>query len=563
MDFKAIFSQLQNLITKLNRKQQIVILVTVIIIVAFLSYLLVSSLGSKTNETNDGYGILFSAESPNDAGSAVTYLKQQNIPYKMVNENTIAVPQNQVFALRNELASQGIIKGRVDYSIFDDNSFGQTSEELKIKQLRARRGQLEKTLMALAPIKDARVEIAEPKDDVFVSKQEVSRASVALTLHENMGLTPKQIFGIKNLVANSFNGLTPDNVFIVDQNGSPLGTQSQEDIENEQAFKNQQYKNRAEQDMADKIRHSLGKLVGGSDRMTVSVTMEYDFGKQESVETIHSKESAVASETGEEILREGRAEKDPGGVPGVINNISETPDLDSKNKEKYQKSAFVKNYLPDKKETTTKLQTPQLKRMSVAVIVDGNYAEELDEKTGLITMKYSPRSPEELEGIRKIVEAASGYQPDRQDVVNIMAGQLNAIGAGVPPLSNFEKVAKAVEKYLGPFMPLLRYVLVVIVLFFFYKKVIAPFAERMLEVHDDEETDQQPLFDFDDDDDTLNRANEMRKKVEEQLGIGSGFNEDAVKYDVLLEKIKEAIKTKPDEVAGLFQALIRDEIEMK
>ena len=188
MDFKAIFTQLQNLITKLNRKQQIVILITVVVIVAFLSYLLVSSLGSKKNDSIDGFGVLFSAENPSDAGSAIAYLKQQNIPYKMLNENTIAVPQEQVFTLRNELSAQGIIKGRVDYDIFNESSFGQTSEELEVKKLRARKGQLEKTLMALAPIQDARVEIAEPKDDVFVTSKAIPRASVTLILKENMGL---------------------------------------------------------------------------------------------------------------------------------------------------------------------------------------------------------------------------------------------------------------------------------------------------------------------------------------------------------------------------------------
>ena len=83
MDFKAIFTQLQNLITKLNRKQQIVILITVVVIVAFLSYLLVSSLGSKKNDSIDGFGVLFSAENPSDAGSAIAYLKQQNFGFPL------------------------------------------------------------------------------------------------------------------------------------------------------------------------------------------------------------------------------------------------------------------------------------------------------------------------------------------------------------------------------------------------------------------------------------------------------------------------------------------------
>ncbi|RDU72269.1 flagellar M-ring protein FliF [Helicobacter aurati] len=563
MDFKAIFVQLQTLINKLNRKQQIVVLVTVIVIVAFLSYLLVSSLGGKQTGTSDGYSVLFSAENPSDTGAAISYLKQQNIPYRMPNENTIVVPQEKVYEVRNELAMQGIPKGRVDYGIFDESTFGQTSEEIRIKTYRARKGQLEQTLMVLSPIKEARVEVSEPKDDVFVRDKALPKASVALVLYENMSLSPKQIFGIKNLVANSFNGLIPENVFITDQTGRALGEQSPDEVENERAFKELQYRIQAERETAAKIQQAIARYVGGADRMSVSVNMEFDFGRQESVEEIYSKDSAVVSETALEEKREGLAPKDPGGVPGVINNIKEVNDLDGGNREKYEKSQSATNYLPDKKQTTTKVQYPQLKRMTVAVVVDGTYTEVVDEQTGVITMKYTPRTAEDLTNIQKTVEAASGYNAERGDIVSVVPGQLNAVGSGIPPLTNFEKVAQAVEKYLGPFMPLLRYILVIIVLFFFYKKVIVPFAERMLEVHEEEEVEQQPLFDFDDDDDTLNRANEMRKRVEEQLGIGDGFNEDAVKYDVLLEKIKEAIKTKPDEVAGLFQALIRDEIEMK
>ena len=563
MDFKAIFVQLQSLINKLNRKQQVVILVTVVVIVAFLSYLLVSSLGNKQSTSTDGFSVLFSAQDPSDTGAAVAYLKQQNIPYRMPNDNTVVVPQDKVYEVRNELAMQGIPKGRVDYAIFDDNNFGQTTEEMRIKTYRARKGQLEKTLMALSPIKEARVEVSEPKDDVFVRSKAAPKASVALILYDNTSLSPKQIFGIKNLVANSFNGLTPDNVFITDQMGRALGEQSPDEVENERAFNELKYRIQNERNTVERIEQALAKYVGGTDRMSVSVSMEYDFGKQESTEKVFGKDPAIVSQHSREINRKGPAPKTPGGVPGVINNISEVGDLDNTGREEYSESESTVNNIPDEKTTTTKVQYPQLVRMTVAVVVDGTYDEVVDEETGVINMKYTPRSAEDLANIQKTVEAAAGYKPDRGDVVSVIPGQLNSVASGIPPLTNFEKVAQAVEKYLGPFMPLLRYVLVIIVLFFFYKKVIVPFAERMLEVHEEEETEQQPLFDFDDDDDTLNRANEMRKRVEEQLGIGDGFNEDAVKYDVLLEKIKEALRTKPDEVAGLFQALIRDEIEIK
>ena len=104
------------------------------------------------------------------------------------------------------------------------------------------------------------------------------------------------------------------------------------------------------------------------------------------------------------------------------------------------------------------------------------------------------------------------------------------------------------------YVPLLKYVIIAIIIFIFYKKVIAPFAERMLEVQDAEDDKIESLFEIDDDDDEASsRFGELRKRVEEQLGIsGAGFSEDEVKYEVLLEKIKAVIQEKPEENCFAF-----------
>ena len=102
-----------------------------------------------------------------------------------------------------------------------------------------------------------------------------------------------------------------------------------------------------------------------------------------------------------------------------------------------------------------------------------------------------------------------------------------------------------------------------IVLFIFYKKIVAPFAERMLEVQEDEDDEVESLLRLDEDDDEdLNKFSELRKRVEDQLGIGGGFNEDEVKYEVILERMRNVISEKPEEIASLFQTLIKDELEI-
>jgi flagellar M-ring protein FliF len=57
----------------------------------------------------------------------------------------------------------------------------------------------------------------------------------------------------------------------------------------------------------------------------------------------------------------------------------------------------------------------------------------------------------------------------------------------------------------------------------------------------------------------VEKVQQMRKKVEGQLGLGDGFNEDELKYDVLLEKVREIAEEHPEEIASLIQTLIDEE----
>ena len=84
----------------------------------------------------------------------------------------------------------------------------------------------------------------------------------------------------------------------------------------------------------------------------------------------------------------------------------------------------------------------------------------------------------------------------------------------------------------------------------------------MLEVQEEEDDDIESLMQIDDDEDDVNRFSELRKRVEDQLGISSSFDEDNIKYEVLLEKMRNVILERPQEIAALFQTLIRDELDM-
>ncbi|MDD2949877.1 MAG: flagellar M-ring protein FliF, partial [Sulfuricurvum sp.] len=123
------------------------------------------------------------------------------------------------------------------------------------------------------------------------------------------------------------------------------------------------------------------------------------------------------------------------------------------------------------------------------------------------------------------------------------------------------KTTAFIDTYLAPFSTLFKYLFVAVILFIAYKKIIIPFAERMLEFSRDEEEFEKPNLEIadDEDEDLVEKVQQMRKKVESQLGLGESFNEDELKYDVLLEKVREIAEEHAEEIASLIQTLIDEE----
>lgn len=178
-------------------------------------------------------------------------------------------------------------------------------------------------------------------------------------------------------------------------------------------------------------------------------------------------------------------------------------------------------------------------------------------------LEYTALSDEEMEQISALVRQAIGYSQQRGDEVSVSNFQLNGQLSGFKARTPLERFLEGASALLAPFMPLLKYAIVGLILFFFYKKVIVPFSERMLEARADEEEELDSLIKIDEDEEeNSDRLNEVRRRIEDQLGFGGG-NEDEIKYNVLLEKIKEIAMEKPAELANLFQTLVHDELGLE
>ncbi|GAA9371014.1 flagellar basal-body MS-ring/collar protein FliF [Helicobacter pylori] len=545
---------------KLNKKQKIALIAAGVLITALLVFLLLYPFKEK-DYAQGGYGVLFERLDSSDNALILQHLQQNQIPYKILKDDTILIPKDKVYEERITLASQGIPKtSKVGFEIFDTKDFGATDFDQNIKLIRAIEGELSRTIESLNPILKANVHIAIPKDSVFVAKEVPPSASVMLKLKPDMKLSPTQILGIKNLIAAAVPKLTTENVKIVNENGESIGEGDILENSKELALEQLRYKQNFENILENKIVNILAPIVGGKNKVVARVNAEFDFSQKKSTKETFDPNNVVRSEQNLEEKKEGAPKKQVGGVPGVVSNIGPVQGLkDNKEPEKYEKSQNTTNYEVGKTISEIKGEFGTLVRLNAAVVVDGKYKIAL--KDGANTLEYEPLSDESLKKINALVKQAIGYNQNRGDDVAVSNFEFNPMAPMLDNATLSEKIMHKTQKVLGSFTPLIKYILVFIVLFIFYKKVIVPFSERMLEVVPDEDKEVKSMFEeMGEEEDELNKLGDLRKKVEDQLGLNATFSEEEVRYEIVLEKIRGTLKERPDEIAMLFKLLIKDEI---
>ena len=556
MDFKALLHQISQIYQKLSLKQKIVAGSSIVLVVAFLVFL---TLYKSKSDSFAGYSVLFENISPSDSALIVDQLNKDGIKYKLANEGTILVPTSDVYKERIAVATLGIPKeSKIGFEIFDKQEFGATDAEQRVKFQRALEGELARTIESLSSIQKATVRIAIPKESVFTERQALPTASIVVELKPGVSLNAKQIFGIKNLVAASVTNLSTENVKIVNQDGVALGDEDGE-FDSDAIAQQIRYKREFENNYEQKIVNVLAPIVGGADKVVAKVNIDFDFDKKDTKSEVYDPNNVVRSESNIEEKRQGSSPNEVGGVPGAVSNIGPVQGLDDSTlKEQYNKSSQQTNYEISKKVTNVKGQFASINRVSAAVVIDGIYKSKKDsdgKPTG--ELEFAPLTKEQRESITNLIKQSIGYNQNRGDEVSLDNFEFKT-GKDV---STGEKMDGFMNNYVMPFLPLLKYIFAALLLYIFYKKVIVPFMQKMLEeTKEEEEQVQDDLEDIEmDAEDTLEKFKAARKKVEEQLGLSGEFNEDELKYDVLLEKMKIIVTERSEEISNLLQDMVKND----
>ncbi|HVU31958.1 MAG TPA: flagellar basal-body MS-ring/collar protein FliF, partial [Opitutaceae bacterium] len=370
------------------------------------------------------YQLLYARLGDKDAAAVISYLESQNIPHQVTAGGTaVEVPSTMVYKLRMDLASKGLPAGEgVGFEIFDKGQFGLSDFVQRTNYLRAVQGELARTIMQLQGVRAARVMIVQPENRLLLTEQGV-KATASVFVDVGGGrLDLDQVNAIRHLVANAVQGLTPDQVAVVDNRGRTLSEELKEDPTLGAASSQIRYREQVEDYFSKKVQSMLAAVIGpGNAVVRVSADIDTDATTTNS-EKWNPDGQVVRSETSNDDTTNSTETHATGGATGVSANVPEkagsTPETARpiSQSDQTRKTKTV-TYEIDRT-TTSVTRTPgAIRSLTAAVIIAPRMVTPpapigADGKPGP-TPPAQPqkRSQQELDALRQIVINALGIKP--------------------------------------------------------------------------------------------------------------------------------------------------------
>lgn len=436
------------------------------------------------------YRVLYSNLSDRDGGAIIESLQQMNIPYKFAEGGgALLVASDQVHEARLKLASQGLPKGgNVGFELMENQKFGITQFAEQVNYQRALEGELARSVESIGAVAAARVHLAIPKPSVFVKEQQKPSASVVLSLQGGRLLDSSQVSAIIHLISSSVPEMSAKNVTVVDQNGTLLSA-NHEGSTSEGLDSNQlKYVQQIEQNYVKRIEDLLTPLLGANN-MRAQVSADIDFSRTEQTSESYKPnqdpaESTVRSKQSSEAMNGSGI--NAGGVPGALTNQPPVPATapivantgiqgesavaSSGSISNLQKESTV-NYEVDRTIRHTILPVGSIKRLSVAVVVNGN--RKVTDAKGKSSAK--PLTDVEREQINNLIRDAVGFDQTRGDSLNVQVAAFTESKELVEE-QPFWKQPDTIELA----KELLKYALIAAIMLFVVFRIIKPALDTLL-----------------------------------------------------------------------------------
>lgn len=510
----------------------------VLFLISFFVYL-----ATQMNSTE--YSVLYTDLELEDAKQIVTRLESANVKYRLENNGTeILVPSDQVNKMRIDTAELALAsKGaNVGYEIFDNgDALGSTNFMQNVNLIRALEGELARTIRSVDNVKSARVHLVMPKREMFSKEEQMPSASVVIrTVHGP--LSPQSVIAIQKLIAAAVPKLDVKNVAIVDSAGNLL-TNNYEDENTLTAANNELMRQEQELKMAQNVQNLLEKTIG-TGKVRAQVNIDMDFDQVVTNEEIYDPDGQVVRS--QATMNDDSASTDQNGTVTVAQNIP-NGDMANQSSGTYTKNSKTEetiNYEISKTVRNKIKNTGTIRRLTVAVMVDGFYTKDDDGK-----YVYRPRTDEEMKKLADLVKSAVGFDGDRGDVVEVenmkfVSFEPEPEPAPVPLIMGFTK---------DELMRVAEGVGVAIVAILVILLVIRPLINNAFDLSGPQNGDTRLLGDNPEEDNLLlsNFLNNDNDEVEELINMNKIDGRIKVSS---LKKINDTVERNPDAAVNIIRS---------
>ena len=351
-----------------------------------------------------------------EAGQVVDQLDRARIPRQTdAGGSRILVPADQVARARLLLAKEGLPSGgSIGYEIFDrGDALTATGFQQGINQTRAMEGELARTIRSLQGVRAARVHLVLPRREPFARDKQDAQASVVLTMAGAARLDREGTQAVLNLIAAAVPGLRPQNIAVVDSRGNLLARAGQPTGPAATAQSADELKRAGELRLARAVEEMLERSVGPG-RVRAEATMDLDFDQVRETQEKYDPDGQVVRS--QQSNTNSSKTTDAATNTSVANNLPNADAGANPSGTQEQRQEETTNYEISKTVRTLVREQPQLKRISLAVMVDGAVTRGPDG-----TPAWAPRSTEELAQIATLVRSAIGFNEARGDRVEVQS----------------------------------------------------------------------------------------------------------------------------------------------
>jgi flagellar M-ring protein FliF len=252
---------------------------------------------------------------------------------------------------------------------------------------------------ALGGVSSARVRLVRPD-----GADRRPSASVIVAQSADRELAPAQLDAVTHLVAASVEGLSPDAVTVTDQAGRVLTAErrSADGAAGAAGANSVEYQRAVERATEERIESLLATVVGPG-RVIARVAAAVDFARTERTEETYDPDRTVVRET--RSTREASADaKDADAAKPRVG-----PDAAGR----LERRDETQTYEVSKTTSRTVEPVGAVKRLSVAVLIDGTYRDDNGRRV------FVARSDDELARLRTLAASAAGITEERGDRLEV------------------------------------------------------------------------------------------------------------------------------------------------